>query len=295
MIKFEEHDGKLFKMLDKPVPLKEKNTDVLVQFITHGVIGEYVMEHWLDCNQKNVPIYVENVDSDGDVTVCIENGNEHHCCPFPMFEIIGYPVADGSKEWALYQMMQGKMVCHETSPWDWYRMYSDHAIQNRTVGYMDRVSAWLESTVQSGWQIYTEPKPESQYKGYGIKDLKPDNLYLNIKPLNPADWCFDKKNLLVLVDDNFKGIVGENVTREQVVEIVKLLTEPAPKLKVVPITISGTVRQAYNEDGTIDDEQFQLLPNGSWDGTEMFISFDALDSHTRKLVKSLLKAQEEEK
>ncbi len=71
--------------------------------------------------------------------------------------------------------------------------------------------------------------------------------------------------------------------------------EPAPKFVVVPISISGTVRQAYNEDGTIDDEQFQLLPNGIWDGTEMFISFDALDSHTRKLVESLLKAQEEEK
>lgn len=63
--------------------------------------------------------------------------------------------------------------------------------------------------------------------GYEIKEQKPDDLYLNIKPSNPADWCFDKKNLLVLVDDNFKGIVGENVTREQVGEIAKLLTEPA--------------------------------------------------------------------
>ena len=54
---------------------------------------------------------------------------------------------------------------------------------------------------------------------------KPDDLYLNVKPSNPADWCFDKKNLLVLVDDNFKGIVGENVTREQVGEIAKLLED----------------------------------------------------------------------
>ena len=73
-----------------------------------------------------------------------------------------------------------------------------------------------------------------------------------------------------------------------------LLTKASHSEVVVPITISGTVRPAYNEDGTIDDEQFQLLPNGSWDGTEMFISFDALDTHTRELVESLLKAQEEE-
>ena len=31
---------------------------------------------------------------------------------------------------------------------------------------------------------------------------------------------------MVLADGNFKGIVGENVTREQVGEIAKLLTEP---------------------------------------------------------------------
>src|SRR5690554_4928467 len=108
MIKFEEHDGMLFRMLEEHeiVPLREKDTNVLIRFITHGVIGEYVMEHWLDCNQENKPIYVDNVDSDGDVTVWIENGNEHICCPFPMFEVIGYPVEEGSKEWALYKMMK---------------------------------------------------------------------------------------------------------------------------------------------------------------------------------------------
>ena len=102
MIKFEEHEGKLFRMLEENeiVPLKENDENVLVRFITHGVIGEYVMEHWLDCNQKNLPIFVDSVDSDGDVTVCIENGNEHICCPFPMFEIIGTLVAEGSAEWA---------------------------------------------------------------------------------------------------------------------------------------------------------------------------------------------------
>jgi hypothetical protein len=74
---------------------------------------------------------------------------------------------------------------------------------------------------------------------------------------------------------------------------ISCLRKLSPSEAVIPVNISGTVRQAYNEDGTINDEQFQLLPNGSWDGTEMFISFDALDTQTRELVESLLNAQEE--
>ena len=253
---------------------------------------------------------------------------------------------EGTAEWALQMWKLGSDIRNETG----VVLMADYESEEIRVKH-------LVDVFPSGWQLYKEPKPEPPKEpdyvickrcggtGYEIKEQKPDDLYLNIKPSNPVDWCFDKKNLLVLVDDTFKGIVGENVTREQVGEIAKLLTEPEPeqpKYKVgdwvecvakqgqtklvdylggmgcyktnygavispceilrklspsevvVPITISGTVRQAYNEDGTIDDEQFQLLPNGSWDGTEMFISFDALDSHTRKLVESLLKAQEKE-
>lgn len=75
------------------------------------------------------------------------------------YNVVAKHCPEGSIEWALWQMMQGEMVCHKTSRWDWYRMYNDHAIQNRTAGCLPRVSAWLESTVQSGWQIYKEPKP----------------------------------------------------------------------------------------------------------------------------------------
>ena len=64
--RFEMHDNQLFRMLEKPEPLKEKNTNVLVQFITHGVIGEYVMEHWLYCGQENAPIFVDSVYSGWD-------------------------------------------------------------------------------------------------------------------------------------------------------------------------------------------------------------------------------------
>ena len=479
MIKFKEQDGKLFRILDKPVPLRENDENVLVRFIKHGVIGEYVREHWLDCNQKNVPIYIDDVDSDGDVTIWIdEKRNEHHCCPFPMFEIIGTLVKEGSEEWGEYQTQQGVVVRHkdgcvvrpeydspsraaifEHYPTGW-QIYEEPKPLLADTGIGDIVKTnlgdWLqivdtpclrfghdechrthdglywdengvcavdstyrlvaveplapEGTAEWAWQMaklgeetrcyegkirvaksgrievcyngmayampLTQSAENSQYAINKIRECspdgwqiheepkeeppkEPDNLYLNIKPSNPADWCFDKKNLLVLVDDNFKGIVGENVTREQVGEIAKLLTDPATQYKVgdwvevketatgeiehhtverintfcpvspeylvddvwfnhdgmeiiplefmfnhrritrklspsevvIPVNISGTVRQAYNEDGTINDEQFQLLPNGSWDGTEMFISFDALDTQTRKLVEGLLRAQ----
>ena len=174
MIKFEEHDGLLFKMLEEPVPLKENDENVLVRFITHGVIGEYVMEHWLDCNQPNVPIYIDDVDSDGDVTVWIdENRNSHHCCPFPMFEIIGTLVEEGSKEWALYQMMNGEKVCNPTLAAEkatrlgdddverfntfWYIVGDAVAEGEGNYGILS-VSSWIAGASSSGWQIYKEPK-----------------------------------------------------------------------------------------------------------------------------------------
>jgi hypothetical protein len=175
MIKFKEHDGLLFKMLDEPVPLKENDENVLVRFITHGVIGEYVMAHWLDCNQKNEPIYIDDVDSDGDVTIWIdENRNEHHCCPFPMFEIIGTLVKEGSKDWALYQMMKGDKVCNPTLAAEkatrlgscdveqfntfWY-IVGDAVVEGKSNYGTLSVSSWIAGASSSGWQIYKEPKP----------------------------------------------------------------------------------------------------------------------------------------
>lgn len=154
MIKFEEHEGKLFLMLDKPTPLTpETEMPCLVRLIQDdSPMGKHEEKvYFCDAIKKNQlygnRLYAYETRRVG----CIAEPRE--------LEIIGYPVADGSKDWALYQMMQGEMVCHKTSRWDWYRMYNDHAIQNRTAGCLPRVSAWLESTVQSGWQIYKEPKP----------------------------------------------------------------------------------------------------------------------------------------
>ena len=278
MIKFKEHEGLLFKMLEEHeiMPLKENDANVLVRFITHGVIGEYVMEHWLDCNQKNVPIYVEGVDSDGDVTVWIDD--VHHCCPFPMFEIIGTFVKEGSKEWALYQMMQGEKVCHKTSRWDWSRMYNDHAIQNRTAGCMPRVSAWLESTVQSGWQIYEEPKPTFKV-GDWVDCKDPVGVPTQCKVLEILEH-----NVIVECKTGHRwSLPHNNITRKL-----------SPSEIIVNIgCMSGTVKDlSYVEDGIFwfIDKKTVRCP-----GVMHAILYgEMLDTETRELVEGLLKAQKEE-
>ncbi len=167
MIKFEEHDGLLFKMLEEHeiMPLKENDANVLVRFITHGVIGEYVMEHWLDCNQKNVPIYVEGVDSDGDVTVWIDE--VHHCCPFPMFEIIGTFVKEGSEDWAWHMMQEGYKTkhCESTSQ----RFYAIRKGNNYCAFYDNE---WKEVDINTRRTYCEFIEYAKAFPGYGWRILK---------------------------------------------------------------------------------------------------------------------------
>jgi hypothetical protein len=334
MIKFEEHDGLIFRMLEGPVPLTaDAELPCLVRLIQDDtMLGK---TNKMGCHQETLSQKI----------ICIEltggglfmNGDYTY-----RYEIIGYPVAEGSAEWALYQMMKGKKVTiqHLQDSGNVYWCFCDRLrcveeFNCGTLQIMVTPEIWVKTADSDGWQIY-EPKEEPP--------KEPDNLYLNIKPSNTADWCFDKKNLLVLVDDNFKGIVGENVTREQVGEIAKLLTEPATQYKVGDwvehkkskeqgrITyISSDIYdvidvELYGEDEleTYTKSDFnadfrKLSPSevvidfGSFSGwikrasnynIEVYskgncwlanLRFDMLDAPTRELVEGLLKAQNEEK
>jgi hypothetical protein len=91
-----------------------------------------------------------------------------------MFEIIGTPVAEGSAEWALYQMMQGKKVCNPTlaaekatrlGSYDvkqfntfWY-IVGDAVVEGECNYGTLSVSSWIAAASSTGWQIYKEPKP----------------------------------------------------------------------------------------------------------------------------------------
>ncbi len=300
MIKFEEHDGLIFKMLEEHeiVPLKENDANVLVRFITHGVIGEYVMEHWLDCNQKNVPIYVENVDSDGDVTVCIENGNEHHCCPFPMFEIIGTHVKEGSADWALHQMMKGEKVTkqHLQDSGDIYWCFCDRlrCVQEFNCGTLQITvipEIWVKTVDKCGWQIYKEPKPkpksENIIHGHIPADMNLKYFHL-FKVGDWVEWCGGqymvesappqsggRYDIRSPYDELGCSVYPENITRKL-----------DPSEVVIRIgCLSGTVEKSqFHKNGFI----LVTAAGNCW------ILFDALDTETRTLVESLLKAQEEE-
>lgn len=283
MTNFKEHDGLLFKMLEEPVPLRENDENVLVRFITHGVIGEYVMEHWLDCNQKNVPIYVEGVDSDGDVTVWIDD--VHHCCPFPMFEIIGTFVKEGSADWALYQMMQGNKV--RNRDWDgglheksllYCQLIGETIKHNEGCSALDVcLSDWEAPYIKNtGWQIYKEPKPESQYKvGDWVKCKDLAGVPAQCKVLE-----ISKHNVILeCTTGHIWSLPHNNIIRKL-----------SPSEIIVTIgCLSGTIAKSC------DPNYFLMLHSRPiTDCNHSMIRFTAIDKETREFVEGLLEAQEEE-
>lgn len=138
---------------------------------------------------------------------------------------------------------------------------------------------------QSQVEPHAEPKPEPDKEQFEVDDWVE---FIDVGGRESQGKCLSNAD-----DRHYAILVLDTSNMRVVVPTTKIIRKLSHSEVVVRITISGTVRPAYNEDGTIDDEQFQLLPNGSWDGTEMFISFDALDNETRELVESLLKAQEQ--
>ena len=111
MIRFEERDNQLSRMLEKPVPLTpDAKMPCLIRLIQddspmgryNKAYSEYKYGVKLGCCL--LPIIATHIGKNGVVNDIEWDINR--------YEIIGYPVADGSKEWPLYQMMQGEKVCN---------------------------------------------------------------------------------------------------------------------------------------------------------------------------------------
>ncbi len=130
---------------------------------------------------------------------------------YSRFEIIGYPVVDGSHWWALYQMMQGKKVCNPTLAAEkatrlgsyeveqfntfWYIVGDAVAEGKSNYGTLS-VSSWIAASSSTGWQIYEEPKPKpkpllADAKGgdlckrrdgrfVSLSNVPPDSLYWEV-------------------------------------------------------------------------------------------------------------------
>ncbi len=299
MIKFEEHDGLIFKMLDKPVPL---TADAEMPCLVRLIQDDSPMGR---LNKRNYDESLNKIE-------CATGYNKMLKMPFnnmpfaiEKFEIIGYPVTDGSKEWALYRLMQGDIVMGQyqgddvmvTSTSSGWHEVIRVVLYGKRRGMPITDDDFLFHAEKDGWQIYHEPKPEQPKPKYQVGD------WVEVKETATGEiehHTVERINTFCpvspeyLVDD-----VWFNHDGMEIIEFMynhrRITRKLSPSEVVIPVNISGTVRQAYNEDGTINDEQFQLLPNGSWDGTEMFISFDALDTQTREIVEGLLEEQDEEK
>ena len=161
MINFKEHDGLLFKMLDKPVPLtKDAEMPCIIAPIQDdSPMGRYVKQCWGHDKLFMREYTICNINADMAAKVGVAKSTP---LSIHMFEIIGTLVEEGSADWALYQMMQGEKICHHKSP---SIVYCKHAgdirrqVRYNCVDYMS-ASAWLNGADNTGWQIYEEPKPE---------------------------------------------------------------------------------------------------------------------------------------
>lgn len=272
-IKFETINGQLCRMVE-PTPLTEKSlthyTPCAIRPIKDNTqIGKLNKRTIYSGLSNSDGVYILNERQIG--TGSYKNmiyapwGSAH---AFEQFEIIGYPVVEGSAEWALYQMMQGKKVSYKSAVGNVYWELN----QNGDVQYYDMSDLAYIGTIRSKlefvrcyaktiWQIYTEPEPEPKFKvgdwveteiGFSqvkVTEIKPDGSY----------WSGDYK-------------------------LDKITRKLDPSEVIVRIgCLSGTVSSR-------DNKSFHLLRKGK---NTMVIYLDALDAPTLELVEALLKAQEE--
>lgn len=294
MIKFEKHEGQLFRMLESPVPLTpDAEMPCLVRLIQDdSPMGKYNNDlHGFDSERLKPKICTEVID--------VNDLSDHNrgsvrydgfiSCQYYHYELIGTFVEEGSDAWALYHAINGETVTmddcgiYKIQDGKLWECFPNDSNEWRVVAD-DGYGYWLEYIHDNtGWQIYEEPKPAPQYKIGDWVEVECQNKIYHKQVLFVTEYR---------VGFEFNGTTPSVCFDGTPSHIFKFIRKLSPSEVVIPVNISGTVRQAYNEDGTINDEQFQLLPNGSLDGTEMFISFDAIDTQTRELVESLLKAMQ---
>ena len=350
IIKFETINGQLCRMVE-PAPLTPDATfPCLVRLIQDdspmGVYNKYYFDSKILANHFPISISEKHISLPGTTTY-----TPHYSC----FEIIGYPVVEGSKEWALYQMMQGKKVVSGNGTVYWQDK-DDNDLIKYADGYgqiwVQMPNLFLKCVGASGWKIH-EPEPKESPVDPKERPLR--NLILEAKENGKNIRTFYQN--LIFTPDALTGLLAkgrfrwwntcnwELTDKEQnyypQIKLVK--PEPEPEFKVgdwvehkeskeqatirrimnygaIEIEfaystesdiyqtndfhndfrklsssevivhigcLSGTIAKAYGEEkGTF------ILSGLSGQRNVLWLSM--LDTQTRELVESLLKAQEEE-
>lgn len=286
MIKFEEHEGQLFRMLEEPKFLEPGDSKpFLIRLIADDSrMGKY--NRGMYSKKELSTKYVLELVSLG-ACVMVSSGNLDSIECY-QYEIIGYHVAEGSVEWAWYQMMKGEKITSAEffsqryyaikKGCDYCAFYENDGNEvcintRRTYGEFIEYSKRCDML---SWIIYKEPK--SQYKvGDWVEFIDDGGRKSQGKYLSNTDG-----NAVIVLDITCNMKV--------VVHTTKIIRKLSPSKVVIRIgCMSGTVAEFLP--GCDCDWVFKLIHGN---GKESYISPHALDSHTRELVESLLKAQEEE-
>jgi hypothetical protein len=328
--RFEEREGQLFRMLEEPVPLTiDAKLPCLVRLIQDDSrMGMF--------NRDTKP----NRLSDFYLAARIVNNNiivdEFMESDYHRFEIIGYPVIEGSHWWALYQMMQGLKVCNpqlakskaarlgcddEIFNTYWY-VVGDTVVEGKGDYGTLSVSSWIAASSSTGWQLYKEPKIEPPKEpdyvickrcggSKSIANPAVSNTSYTTCPKcggtgyeirEPNKEQFEVGDWVEFIDVGGRKSQGKYLTNTQGNAIIVLgitcnmrvvvpMTEITHKLSSSEVIldfgsgIKGWIRRASNHTIEVYSKANCWLAN---------IRYDMLDTETRKLVESLLKAQEEE-
>lgn len=170
MIKFEEHEGLIFKMLDKPEPL---TVDAEMPCLVRLIQDDSPMGL---CNRWKYSEKQDFLKKDWTISLLENNLNKVKDIHYSQFEIIGYPVEEGSRWWALYSAMNGKSFVHkDAKQCRIFTMFSERELrmsdgEGETVEYVE-IDEFLNDAAKDGWQIYKEPKPEPLLADAKVGDL----------------------------------------------------------------------------------------------------------------------------
>ncbi|MDD2314376.1 MAG: hypothetical protein PHX12_05870 [Proteiniphilum sp.] len=248
MIKFKEHDGLIFKMLDKPVPL---TADAEMPCLVRLIQDDSPMGR---LNKRNYDESLNKIECATGYNKMLKMSFNNMPFAIEKFEIIGTFVKEGSAEWVF------------------------------------------------GWQICEKPKEEPQHAKEPCDAPSPESATQTPLPVSDAtqykvgdwvEWCGDqymvesappqsggRYDIRSPYDELGCSVYPENITRKL-----------SPYEVVIHIgCLSGTVRPVSTNGTHI---WFHLI--GVDDKTIAIIRISCLDAPTRKLVKSLLKTQDEEK
>ncbi|HHV03493.1 MAG TPA: hypothetical protein GXX64_06235, partial [Bacteroidales bacterium] len=191
MIKFEEHDDNLFRMLEEPVPLTpDAEMPCLVRLIQDdSPMGKHNKDlHGFDPERLTPRICTEVIDVND---LSDPNRGSARCdglmsIQYYRYELIGTHVKEGSDDWAWYQMMQGeKIIGTFHKPLRFYAIKKgcDYCALYENDGNEVRINTrrtygeFIEYSKRcriSSWQIYKEPKP--LLADTGIGDIVKTNL-----------------------------------------------------------------------------------------------------------------------